>query len=312
MSGMVPAKLLREILKGSFEQRVDDASELVSESFSRFGVESPDELSVIATFPQHMIISTTEGKFFRATVKDLDNGDRSIVQMEDVDIPVLRTREEQVGYVKSAAGDAVAAMLSGDPESARTHVRELVQSAELISGPEPVEEMRLALEGLFDETRPWRRVYESNRAGIHKFLWGESGVASRDAPKPKYQGLYTNEDIENPAGYHQAVMADLSVLSERLSSVWAIIQENYGSYDETDGHFYPLSIAGVNESFQDFARDYADELRQVCRLIESASLDEDPETVVPRAILYDHVARQFPAIDIAARLVRRTATELSA
>jgi hypothetical protein len=309
---MVPARLLQAILKGSYEQMVDDSSMLVAESFARFGAQSPDEVSVIATFPQHMIVSTVEGKFFRATVKDLEDGGRSIVQTEDVDIPVYRTREEQKGYVKSAASEAVAALLSGDPEEARTHVRELVQSAELISGPDPVEEMRGAMEGLFDSKRPWRRVYESNRAGIHKFTWGESGNAHRDAPKPKYQDLYTNEGVKDPAGYHRAVMADLSVLSERMAEVWDVVQENYGAYDEKETGFYPLTIAGVNESFQDFARDYADELRQVCRLVEAASLDEDPETVIPRAVLYDNVARQFPVIDIAARLVRRTATELSA
>jgi hypothetical protein len=309
MSGMVPARFLQEVLRGSYEQIIDESSELVAGSFARFGVECPDEVSVVATFPNHVLVSTTEGKFYRATLKDLENGERSIVQTEDVNIPVLRTYEEQVGYVRGAAGEAVAALMSGDSEIAKEHVRELVHSAALVSRPNPVDEMRDALAGLFDRERPWRRVYEGNKAGIHKFVCSEDS-SPREYPRPKYQELYL-EDTDEPAGYHRAVMADLAVMCDRLSEAWEIVQ-SYSEYSDLETGFYPLSVAGVNESFQEFAHDYADELRQVHGLVKAASLDEDPETVIPRAVLHDHVARQLPAIDMAARLVRRTAMELKA
>jgi len=71
-----------------------------------------------------------------------------------------------------------------------------------------------------------------------------------------------------------------------------------------------LAIAGVNENFQEFANDFADELRILCGLAESASKDLDPDTVRARAVLFDHVARHYPAIEIASKLIQRTAAEL--
>lgn len=310
MNGTVPARLVQEMLRGSYEQMVADTSQLISESYARFGVDGPDEVHVVATFPKHAVVTTDEGRFFRVSFQDLENGGRSVVQAESMDVPVLFSRDDQIKFMRSAANEAVEALMAGDFEASRTRVRELVMSAEILTGPDPVMEMKSALEGLFDGERPWRRVYAENSNGIHRFLWGASGVTYRDAPKPKYQGIYMSE-MENPDGYNEALQADLSVLAERLSGLWKVVEENYGPYAEQDGGFYPLAIAGVNENFQHFAGDFADELRQVCRLVESASQDDDPSTVVVRAVLYDSVARQYPMIEMAARLVRRTSTELS-
>jgi hypothetical protein len=307
---MVPARLIQELQRGSYEQIVDELSVTIAESYSRFGSDSPESVHLVASFPRHAIVATDEGKFFRAEIKDIENNKRAVVKTESIDVPVLTDREQQKQFVEGAVSDAVMALLGGDEDEARTRVRELVRSADLIVGPDPIDSISEALEGLSDSERTWRRVYFENQAGIHKFMWGSSGVSHRDSPKPKYQELYSGNRVEDASGYNQAISADLQVVSEGLSKIWDGFQSSYVDYSEQDGKFYPLAIAGVNESFQEFAGDFADELRVICSLVESASKDLNPDTIRARAVLFDHVARQYPAIEIASKLIQRTSAEL--
>ena len=311
MNGMVPAKVLQELLRGSFEQTVEEVREAIEDSFANFGAGSPDEVHLVATFPRHAIIANEHGDFFRVETKRLDNDTIGVVQVESFDVPVLRTWEDQQGFVEDVASDAIRALAAGDFEHAREQIKALVRSSDVVSAPDPVVEAQNYLAGLFDEDRPWRQVYEGNRSLLHRYLWGASGVAYRDAPKPKYDELYTTEGVEQAGQYHVAVMTDLELLAERLDKIWDLVAGAYGSYDGDMGRFKDITIAGIAENFEGFAADFVSELRAVHNLVEQAAKDDDPATVVPRALIYDRVSEAFPDLEIAAKLVQRAAVELT-
>jgi len=311
MNGMVPARLLQELLNGSYEQTVQAVRESIEDSFSRFGAGSPEDVHLVATFPRHAIIANEHGEFFRVETKDLDDGTIGFVQVESFDVPILRTWEEQQGFIESTASDAVHALMSGDFAHAREQIKALVQSSDVVSAQDPVVEANSYLENLFDDERPWRRVYGENRTFLHRYLWGASGVAYRDAPKPKYDELYTSDGVELAEQYHIAVSTDLGMLSERLDKIWDRIADTYGSYGSEMSGFKDITIAGMAENFESFAADFVSELRAVHGLVEQAAKDDDPATVIPRALIYDRVSRAFPDIEIAAKLVQRAAVELT-
>lgn len=311
MKGMVPARLIQEILNGSYEQMIESLSRAAADHHTVFNAESPEDVHLVATFPHHVIVANEEGEFFRATIKRTDDGNHSFVQIEEFEVPIIKTWEQQQAFVSEAASDAVRALLAGDIEHARNQVRALVRSSDLVVAPDPLAETDQYLSNLFDEDRAWRRVYFENRNHIHRFLWGASGVAFRDAPRPKYAELYHGDGVEEAEQYNLAVQTDLSLLAERLASLWERIAESYGGYDAKMSGFKGVEIAGLAENFETFASDFVKELQSVYSLVEQASKDSDPATVVPRALIYDKVSVKYPDIEIGSKLVQRTAVELA-
>ena len=309
MDALIPSRVHRELMRGSHEAQIEATALAAQAAHGRFGVEE-DDVHVIATFSRHALV-LAEGKVHRITLSSLDEGGLSVVESEEVDVPTFETIDEVQGFFESSAHDAVTALIEGDKEACRALIGELVEGAAYVAAPDPLHEMKEILEGIFASDRPWRMVYESNDATIHRFLWGASGVAHRDAPRAKYLGLYTGDQIEEATGYHQAVHSDLGVISDKLSGLWESYQDSFGKFVSTDSGFEDLAVAGVGANFREFAEDFGQELSVVCRLMEQASKDEDAETVRARAMLYDHVARQYPALDIACRLIKQTSADIT-
>lgn len=309
MDALIPSRVLRELMRGSYEAQIQEATLAAQSAHGRFGVEE-GAVQVIATFSHHALV-LAENKIHRLTLSALDEGGLSVVESEEVDVPTFETVDEVQGFFESSAHDAVTALIEGDKVACRALISELVEGASFIAAPDPLHEMKEILDGIFASDRPWRMVYESNGSTIHRFLWGASGVAHRDAPRAKYLGLYTGDQIEEATGYHHAVHSDLGVISDKLSGLWESYQEAFGKFVNADSGFEDLAVAGVGANFREFAEDFGQELSVVCRLMEQASKDENVETVRARAMLYDHVARQYPALDIACRLIKQTAADIT-
>jgi len=300
---------LRELSKGSLEEAISAAEVAVASAAEKFGAESGD-VYLISTFPHHAVVATSEGRVFRVKLGSLDGGGRAVVEHEEVDVPTIGTKKERDEFFRAAEADVLRSLAEGDKLTAASLLREFIQAAPLMSPYDPLDGMRVFLEGAFDADRPWRQTYAAHQSAIHRFLWGASGTAHRDAPKPKYQGLYFGESVRDPSGYHSAVSSDIGLLAERLREMWERFQQSFGEYASGDNGWQDGRIAVVNESFRVFAEDYGDELATLCRLMENAAKDDSEDTVRARAMLYDHVSRQLPTLEIAGRLLGRTAADL--
>lgn len=313
MQGMIPTRVLRELNRGSHESVVMETARAVEAAHAKFGAKRPGDVHLLSTFSEHAIVVTESGDAFRVHLKALNDGSRTVLQTEEVEVPIISTVEDQLAFAGSAAGGIVEAVRSGDFDSARTRIQELVEAADLIAPPDPVTEAREYLGSLFDRERPWRRIYAENQERIHRFLWGASGVTPRDVPKQNYAEL-CGEGVDNPESYHGAVSSDLGLLEERLAKLWERIEGAYSRYQENHvaGGFQPVQIAGINEGFETFTSDFVEELRAVHALIEQAARDEDERTVKARAAIHDFVAREYPIIEVAARLIQRGAADLAA
>lgn len=309
MPGYIPSEAIERLLAGSYEETINNLGEAVSEQWEQFGASSPNDVSIVATFPRNVIISTNDGKFFKAGYKRND-GSIAVTRVESVSVPVLKTREDQKKFLSEAASDAVSSFLAGDYDSARSQVRELVHAGALLKDQNPLEEAKETLEELFSPERPWRKIYTETSKTIHRVLWGASGATFRYAPKPKYQDIYS-ENTDVAEGFHQSISIDLSLMTEKLRTLWGWIESSWGKYDSKHGMFKGIAISDVAENFEQFAVDYIDELRIVCQLAESAASDDNPEHAAAMALVHDVIATNYASLEVGARLVQRVATELA-
>jgi hypothetical protein len=309
MTKMVPSRLLEEIARGSHEERLQTALKAVQEHYADFSARSPEGAHLISTFTHHVVVANEDGDFFRASTTDHDDGSMSFVKVESFDVPIIRSRGEQEVFLEQAAKEAVLATRAGDFDAARTQVRSLMKASRLIVAPDPIEETREILDGAFDPDRPWRRVYVENRNHIHRFLWGASGVVYRDAPKPKYADLYEGDEIATP--YSAAIRVDLEVLFEKLDQVHIDTLVAQTHFKDNDPMLSGTEIIGMAEQFTGFVEDYVHELTALLNMVKGASLDEDESSSAQRAMIYDKVAAKVPELEIAAKLIQRTANELA-
>ena len=310
MSGYIPFSAIRQVVSGSYENTIQEITNAICDSYQSFGVSSPEDISVIATFPRNAIVLSEDGKFFRTWYKREKEG-ICVSTVESVDVPVLKTRADQKKFLSESAMDAVESILSGDMDSARKMARELVQSGNLLKDQDPLQEAMEGLTELFNPDRPWRKTYAESSTTIHRVLWGASGATFRYSPKPKYNELYAESDGADVSSYHSEVLADMQSLNDKLKTIWGWVEESWGKYDTKHGMFKGLEISSIAEDFERFAADYLDELRTVCKMTEQASNDLDDTHTPAMAMVYDSIAKNYAALEVGARLIQRVASELS-
>ncbi len=305
MPGYIPSSAVNQILSGSYEETIQSLQDLVSEEYELFSANGPDDISVVSTFPSSVIVTTSEGSFYRANY-GRDGNEIKIQKVESIDVPVLKTKAEQKEYLSETAMNAISAFLSGDFETARSQVRDLVKSGNLLKDEDPLEEARMGLNELFSPERPWRKTYSESSKVIHKVLWGASGATFRYSPKTKYEEAIKDGNIFS---MYEDVLESLNEVSEKLKTIWSWVEESIGGYDAKG--FKDSNVSSVIEGFEEFVKDYLEELRSVCKLAESAASDEDKEHVAAMALVHDTIAKNYASLEVGARLIKRVASELS-
>lgn len=307
MSGLIPANVLAEVTRGSLEDHVGKVIQAVEESHARFESATGDDLNVLATFGSHVVVANGDGNVYRAAYQETGD-DFTITQVEELDLPVIRDRKDGRRFVDRTAAEVVEAVVAGDFSSARDQIRTLIESASLVSPRDQLLELREHLSGLFDPDRPWRAFYSEDHERIQRLVWGTTGSALSYNPQARYQELYRNGLLEDAAEYGSAVEADVGVMAARLSKLWEQATEAWGEY-QSASQFKAGGVARSAEHFEAIASDYLVELKGLCHLMTEAANDTDPDTIAARGWLYDQVARQYPQVEVTARLVRRVATE---
>jgi len=307
MSGLIPANVLAEVTRGSIEDYVGRVIQAVEDSHARFESETGQDLNVIATFNEHVVVANGDGNVYRASYQPAGDG-FSITKVEPVELPVIRGRQDGRRFVERTASEAVEALVAGDFSSARDQIRTLIEAAPMLAPVDQLRELREHLSGMFDQERPWRAFYAEDHERIQRLVWGTTGSAFSYTPQPRYQPLYRDGLLEDASEYASAVEADVGVMAERLEKLWEQTTEAWGEYQST-GAFKASGIARPAEHFETIASDYLVELKALCHLMSEAAKDNDPDTVAARGWLFDQVARQYPQVEVTARLVRRVATE---
>jgi hypothetical protein len=307
---VIPAKIAEEIHRGSYEHVIRRVEEAVAEGHQKFGAATSSSAELIATFAGHAVVMNESGEFFRAKFENLDSGGIAFIEVEQFDVPVLETREQKHRYMEEAAGQAVVSLFSGDYQGARERVQELVRSSEYAAPQTSLEALKERVSAVFDDGRPWRMFFESFGTPVRKYIWGSSGAIARYSPKPKYQHLYMGEG-KSPDGHAEAISGDLDFMLSKLTGLWEMFEAAWPKYQDKHNHFSGLELAGIAEKFEGFATDFADELKTVCRLAESATKDTDGDNTMARAMIYDSLARRYPDLAVAARFIQKVSTELA-
>src|SRR5580698_3401014 len=127
---MVPTEAIRNLTHGSFEHlslRLDDA---IAENADLFLGGQKSKVARIATFKEHVIVGTADGRYFACPYRD-DYGTISFAMPEALDVPVINS-SNMTSYVSESLNEIVDALMTGNQENSRAAMLSLLDMKESI------------------------------------------------------------------------------------------------------------------------------------------------------------------------------------
>src|SRR5580698_8936313 len=115
---MVPTEAIRNLTHGSFEHlslRLDDA---IAENADLFLGGQKSTVAKIATFKEHVIVGTADGRYFACPYRD-DHGTIAFAMPEAIDVPLIDNNNVKE-YYNDTLGNIVDSLMTGRRAILRT------------------------------------------------------------------------------------------------------------------------------------------------------------------------------------------------
>jgi hypothetical protein len=300
---VVPLSIVKKLVEGSYEQLTGRIDTAIEEQRSLFVGDRDIEVARLATFADRVVVGTASGEYFEAKLEHTD-GSVKISEPSRLDVPVVDSTNA-ARAVRDYTLNAVDAILGEDTGSAAGRVLELVslhEQRQVEAARDFSAEIAAGLAG----KRQWREVYAEQQEEIHRQVVDQLEAISSEQLEAKYTPLYETDEIpeEKFELYRDGVMADLSVVSDRLESVHTRAESAYLPFLESlSGTEIAESEKKVLEHFCVFAEDLIDDLSGLRGVLSDAVQNE--ECVMCLGHIYDSIAEALASYEIAGRFVER-------
>lgn len=301
---MIPMDEVHKLMEGSFEHIAALVSEAVKTNKDLFLPEGSDgDVSCLATFPDKVVVGTSEGRYFEAVFKEKD-GELIFESPQALDVPVVN-QSNAAEYVRDFTLSAVDALLSEDVDAARGKILALASLQE----DRHVQSERDYADDVVShlgEARPWRHIMQDQSEEIRRQVVDQIESIRESQPEPKYRPMYETDEIpeENFEDYRELVNKDLSAVGERIERVQHDAETSFLPFFE--------SISGVEMSededevlghFCFFSEDLINDLQAIRQLVAEAVQNE--QCVMCLGQIYDALAESLVDYEIAGAFVER-------
>lgn len=300
---VVPLSAVKRLVEGSYEQLTSRIDAAIEENRALFVGDSDMDIARLASFTDRVVVGTAAGQYYEAKLEHID-GKVVISGPTLLDVPVIDSTNAAKA-VRDYTLSAVDAILSEDVGVATGRVLELVglhEQKQVEAARDFAGEIVAGLSG----RRRWREVYAEQQEEIHRQVVDHLEAISSNHLDAKYKPLYETDDIpeESFELYREGVMADLSVVAERLETVHSRSEEAYLPFIESlSGTEIDEGEEEVLQHFCVFAEDLIEDLGGLREVLSGALQNE--ECVMCLGQIYDAVAEALTGYEIAGRFVER-------
>lgn len=304
---IVSLDAIRTLVEGSHEHLGARLDEAIQKNRLAFAVGNA-EISRIATFSDHMIVGTADGRYFNVKFENV-NGSVTISPPAKVDVPVV-TASNAVKSVKEFSLSAVDALMSEGSSGAVVRLLALADLQEQRQVSEardyPGEAAAAVSSG-----RPWRQALSSQWKEISRQVVDQLESIRGNALEAKYKPMYETDEIpeETFGNYRPMAEADLGVLAVRLQSLYEAVESAYLPFRESiTKDDLDESEADVLSHFCLFSEDLIEDLGEIRSLV--ADTLENEQCVMCLGQVYDTIAESLTDCEIAGSFVQRMAGAL--
>jgi len=305
---MVPADVLREMSRGSFEHLSFRIDESISENRHMFVGKRDVDVARLATFPAYVLVGSEDGEYFKAKYEQVD-GRIKLGLPEKLDVPVIDAGNTDE-YIRNFALSAVDSILAGNVTESRERLLAIVKMEEAVETG--AESLTSIVSGhVNDRDRPWRSIYSEQKDAIQDQIKDliESIKSNKLDSKyvPLYDGSIPEEKFES---YRDAVTMDLGVVAERLESTQMKAETAFIPFSEAMSSISRTPEDDqVLKQFEWFANDYFEDLQELREHLSFAMKNE--QCVMCLGQIHDAIVESLTDYEIAGFFVQHMATRFS-
>lgn len=302
---LVDGDFLAKLIGGSYEVAMGGVEEAVQANAAEaFG---DSNARTIATYPDHFIVATPAGDFFRGKW-DIDEESGSVVlsDINTIEVPVYEASAMGT-QIRQDVSDAVDLLLQGNEEEADDKLRYLFSLTK--NGTQ------LTAEGVEDlhakqswSESDWFAATRDNDSEIRKILGTD--VLRFATPKPRFESITGDIDEDEAERHRMAVTGGLRRLHEYLQDLWSKLNlavevtEEY-SFGSGDGE---MAVA----DYVDYVQDFVEDLNGMTGILGDALAVADDGCVPCLARVHDKIAENMYEWAMAAAFAEKLARRFEA
>ena len=303
---LVDGDFLAKLVGGSFEVAMGAVEEAVRENaVEAFG---DPEAKTLATYPDHFIVVTPDGKFFRGKwAISEEDGAIALSEIAVIDVPVYEANAMGT-EIRREAIEAVDLLLQGNEKEADEKVSHLFSMTQ--GG------VQLTAEGVEDlftkqswSESDWFEAVQENDAAIRKMLGNDALRLS--TPKPRFEAITGDADDDEVERHRTSVVGGLKSLRAHLDDLWSKlgvaseVTEKYSLRGSGDGE---MAVT----DYVEFVLDFVEDLNGMAGIIDDALAVADDECVPCLARVHDGIAENMYEWSLAAAFVEKLARRFEA
>lgn len=303
---VVPASELRRLTQGSYQQRIAEVAAWGREHWknARQSLIAVDDAS--ATF----CVEGDDGgdMFIRVQLEKSDNGNLTRTDQQVLEVDV-RDKDDLNDYVEAEAVGIVNLWIAGQPEKAKSKLKELVPQVQWTPIRAP-EDIISNVESVLSADQPWKAAFVEREAQI-KALVGSD--LTEDRLRPKFRKLYdgTVED-EKLEGFRPLVSEDVQTVIARYAQLQedteTAFEDSYTALLEAQTE--ESDDSAVLDLYEGFARDLLLDFDRVSKQTQIA-LRSTEKDVRCQGRLRDVLAEGIAPYEGASRFVVKVADLLT-
>ena len=298
---MVPAEVLRELTRGSYEHLAYRVKSAIEENKKLFVSESDVSVDSLATFNGYVLVGTDDGRYFRSKFEDVD-GNIKLLLPEMLDVPLVQKKNAQ-DYIRDYALATVDSLLAGRQEEAVDRILALSELTEAVE--EGIADLASAVLHHVSESRLWRRILHEQKSAILEQIKDDvEGLVSRVLETkyvPLYDGTIPEEKFEN---YRDMVTADLNVVSDRLEKTQMAAEMAYYPFAEAIAKMTRSSEEDqVLKQFADFSEDFFHDIESLREHVAFGLKNE--QCVMCLGQVHDSMTEALTDYEIAGSFIER-------
>ena len=303
---LVPVDVVRQLANGSFEHLSVRIDEAVERSRGMFVGEDDAQVARIATFPQYVVVGSSDGRYFRAPYEDV-GGDIKILLPEQIDVPLV-DEGNAIDFIKQYAISTVDAILSDNKEETRERILSLLSLHESVEDERDVADEVVKL---LSSNREWRSLYSEQRSEIAEQISDLLGAIRDRQIDPKYSPLYNGtipeEKFEN---YREVVTSGLSLVADKLEKIQTVAESAFYPFCEAiEGADKTSEEERTISKFVSFSEDFIEDIQSLREHVAFAINNE--KCVMCIAQVHDAVAESLYDFDVVGSFIEKMASNFS-
>ena len=292
----------KAIVTGSYEDFITKLNGALQESQASY-LDSPGPgAKIVATFDSYFVASDQKGEFYKFSYA-MEESAAKISLIEKIQVPVLN-KSTSFTFKKQYSNTAIDSILSGNIQESVKIIGDLIDIEETY----PLLDEQVIADSMMDKMKnepAWKVALAGDLEEVARVIGDADFLKiSERALNAKYMDLYNGTiEEEKFESYREDVVADMSILSDRLEVAHSTIESVFYPFQEIVEQLSEDQSEDTEElnKFNKFMESFMQDMTQIRENLAEAL--ENAECVMCLAQIHDIIAEEVYSLELFSKYV---------